>query len=146
MLPKWPKPVEIIRTHILNMYIIYRCIHRSLGLCAMMQILGSEKFPQTRLAALRVFGLPAEASLPLSSYPSSFKDSVFSIVTGNSGTPLSRDSQHTFFCHHVHSPAPVLLKTRMANCNWLKPKIMMLSTELQTDQRLHNHSLPRPCF
>lgn len=119
-------------------------IHRSLGLYAMMQILSSEKFPQTRLTNLRVFWLPAEASPPLSNHPSSFKDSIFFHSHRKLRYPFPQGSQHT----SVTMCTNLLLSylKQIASCNWLRPKIIMLSTELQTEQRLHKHSLPKPCF
>lgn len=132
MLPKWPKPVKIIHRHVWDVYIVY--IHTHIhGHCAVMQIPGSEKFPQTRLIPWVFFDCQQRQA---PHHPTIFllPKVLFFRSHRKLRCPSPRDPS-TPLCHRVHYSAPVLIKTQIAICSWFKPKLLVLSAVPQPEQR-----------
>lgn len=73
MLPKWPKPVEIIHRHVWDMYKVYIYTH-TWALCYDADS-GFWEVPSNKVNTLSVFWLLAKAIPPLSNHLSSSKGS-----------------------------------------------------------------------
>lgn len=92
------------------------------GHCAMIQVPGSEKFPQTTLIPWVFFDCQQRQALHR---PIIFllPEVLFFRSHRKLRCPSPRDPS-TPLCHHVHYSAPVLIKTQIAIYSWFKPKLL----------------------